>query len=52
MVGIVLTDLLLLVGLGSPLGASLLLRLALLQEGLRDQNLLVGGDGTAHSILD
>lgn len=44
------TDLLLLVGLGSALGASLLLRLALLQERLGDQDLVVGGDGAIHQF--
>lgn len=46
------TDLLLLVGIGLLLSTSLLLRLALLQEGLGDQNLVVGGNGTAHSFSD
>ena len=41
-----MTDLLLLLDLGGLLGASLLLALALLQEGLRDQDLVFGGDGT------
>ena len=44
---IFLTDLLLLLDLGSLLSASFLLALALLQEGLRDQDLVFGGDGTA-----
>lgn len=44
------TDLLLLGDLGLLLSASLLLALALLQEGLRDEDLLLGGDGTASSI--
>jgi hypothetical protein len=40
------TNLLLVVGLGLLLSASLLLALALLEEGLRDQDLVLGGDGT------
>lgn len=52
MVRIVLTDLLLLLDLSGPLSASFLLGLALLQEGLGDQNLVVGGNGTAHSFSD
>jgi len=37
--------LLLLVGLSTALSASLLLALALLQEGLGDEDLVLGGDG-------
>jgi len=33
------------IDLGETLGTSLLLRLALLQEGLRDQNIVLSGDG-------
>ena len=47
-----MTDLLLLLDLGGLLGASLLLALALLQEGLRDQDLVFGGDGTAFKKSD
>lgn len=36
--------------LSEPLGASLLLRLALLEEGLGDQDLVVGGDSAAVTI--
>lgn len=50
--GIEFTNLLLLVGVGGLLGTSLLLRLALLQEGLGDQDLVVGGDGTIQSFSD
>lgn len=39
------TDLLLLLGLSAALSASSLLGLALLQEGLRDHDLVLGGDG-------
>ena len=42
-----MTDLLLLLDLGGLLSASLLLALALLQEGLGDQNLVFGRDSTA-----
>src|SRR4051812_6256480 len=42
---------LLLLDLGLTLSAGLLLRLALLQEGLRDQNVVLGGDGTKHHRL-
>lgn len=41
-----MTNLLLLVSLGGLLGASLLLRLALLQESLGDQDIILGRDGT------
>lgn len=41
------THLLLLLGSSGFLGASLLLALALLQEGLRNQNLVLSGNGTA-----
>ena len=47
-----MTDLLLLLDVGRPLSASLLLGLALLQEGLGDQDVVVGGDGTIHSFSD
>jgi hypothetical protein len=47
--GPVKTNLLALVLLGSALGAGLLLRLALLQESLRDQNIVLGGNGPARS---
>lgn len=40
------TNLLLVVGLGLLLSASLLLGLALLEEGLGDEDLVPGGDGT------
>lgn len=46
----IITDLLLLVGLGGALGASLLLRLALLEQSLGDQDLVVGGDGAIHQF--
>ena len=39
------TDLLGLLGLGTALSASSLLALALLQEGLGDEDLVLGGDG-------
>lgn len=39
------TDLLGLLGLGTTLSASGLLALALLQEGLGDEDLVLGGDG-------
>lgn len=42
---------LLLLDLSLALSAGLLLRLALLQEGLRDQNVVLGGDGTKHHRL-
>ena len=41
-----ITNLLALLKLGSLLGASLLLALALLEEGLRHEDLVLGGDGT------
>jgi hypothetical protein len=41
-----MTNLLLLVSLGGLLGASLLLGLALLQESLGDQDIILGRDGT------
>jgi len=40
----ILTDLLLLLELGGSLLSGLLLTLALLQESLRDENLVMGGD--------
>jgi hypothetical protein len=40
------TNLLLLLDLGLLLSASLLLALALLEEGLGDEDLVLGGDGT------
>lgn len=43
------TDLLALVLLSSALGASLLLRLALLQESLRNENIVLSRDGPARS---
>lgn len=43
------TNLLALLDLSSLLSASLLLALALLEEGLRDEDLLLGRDGTVHS---
>jgi hypothetical protein len=46
----VFTYLLLLGNLSSLFSASLLLALALLQEGLRDQDLVVGGNGTVYSF--
>lgn len=46
----IVTDLLLLVGVGGALGAGLLLRLALLEQSLGDQDLVVGGDGAIHQI--
>ena len=42
---------LLLLDLGLALSASLLLRLALLEEGLGDQDVVLGGDGTKHGRL-
>ena len=42
---------LLLLDLGLALSAGLLLRLALLQEGLRDQDIVLDGDGTKHLRL-
>lgn len=47
---LVLVGLLGLLLLSEPLGASLLLRLALLEEGLGDQDLVVGGDSAAVTI--
>ncbi len=44
------TNLLPVLGLGLLLGASLLLALALLEEGLGDEDLVLGRDGTV--ILD
>lgn len=41
----VATNLLLVLDLGLLLGASLLLALALLEEGLGDEDLVLGGDG-------
>lgn len=41
-----MTNLLLLVSIGGLLSASLFLALALLQESLRDQDVILGGDGT------
>ena len=41
------TDGLLLLDLSGALSASLLLALALLQEGLGDEDLVLGGNGTA-----
>lgn len=41
-----MTNLLALLDLGRLLSASLLLAFALLQEGLGDQNIVLGGDGT------
>lgn len=35
---------------GSTLSASLFLALALLEKGLRDQNLIVGGDGAIFKL--
>lgn len=43
------TNLLLLLNLSRLLSASLLLALALLEEGLRDQDLVLGGNGTVQS---
>ena len=40
------TNLLLVLDLGLLLSASLLLALALLEEGLGDEDLVLGGDGT------
>jgi len=48
----VVTNLLLLLLLGLLLSASLLLALALLQEGLGDEDLVLGGDGTAERVSD
>lgn len=45
-----ITDLLLLVGLGGALSARLLLRFALLEQSLGDQDLVVGGDGAIHQV--
>lgn len=45
------THSLLLLDLGLALSAGLLLRLALLQEGLGDQDIVLGGDGTKHLRL-
>jgi len=42
---LLLVGLLARIDLGETLGTSLLLRLALLQEGLRDQNIVLSGDG-------
>ena len=39
------TDLLLLLGLSTALGAGSLLALALLEEGLGDEDLVLGGNG-------
>lgn len=39
------TDLLLLLGLSTTLSAGSLLALALLQERLRDEDMVLGGDG-------
>ena len=44
-----MTDLLPLLGLGLLLSASLLLALALLEEGLGDEDLVLGRDGTVTS---
>lgn len=44
-----MTNLLLLLNVSRPLSAGLLLRLALLEKGLGDEDLLVGGDGTVIS---
>lgn len=49
---LLLVGLLLLLNLGRPLSTSLLLRLALLEEGLGDQDLVVGGDGTIRRDSD
>lgn len=46
----IMTDLLLLVSLGGALGASLLLRLALLEQSLGDHDVVVGGDGAKYQI--
>ena len=46
-----ITNLLLSINSGLALSASLLLRLALLQEGLGDQNVILGGDGPVHGRL-
>jgi len=46
-----LTNLLLVVGLGLLLSASLLLALALLEEGLGDEDLVLGRDGTVNTRL-
>jgi len=46
---LLLVGLLLLLLLGGALGASLLLRLALLQESLRNENIVLGRDGPARS---
>lgn len=45
------TNLLLLLGLLAGSGASLLLALALLQEGLGDEDLVLGGDGAVKVSL-
>ncbi len=45
------TNLLLLVLLSSALGAGLLLRLALLQESLGNENIVLGRDGSERSEL-
>lgn len=45
------TDLLLVLDGGGALSAGLLLRLALLQEGLGDQDVVLGGDGTVGTRL-
>ena len=42
---------LLLLDLGLTLSASLLLRLALLEKGLGDEDVVLGGDGTKHVRL-
>lgn len=45
-----MTNLLALLKLGSLLSASLLLALALLEEGLGDEDLVLGGDGTIVNV--
>jgi hypothetical protein len=47
--GMAETNLLALVLLGRALGASLLLRLALLEESLRNEDIVLSRDGAAHS---
>lgn len=46
----IMTNLLALVSLSRLLSASLLLALALLQKGLRDQDIILGGDGTVGTL--
>ena len=48
---IIVTDLLLVLNLGGLFGTSLLLRLALLEKGLRDEDLVLGGNAMYKSYI-